>query len=124
MSEGSILLVDDDDIVRDVTRAILEASGYEVTEAPDGARALALVADGHFDLVLADLVMPVMPGPELARQLALRYPDLAILFMSGYGDGYEHQVDSRLIVPKPFTIAVLRERVRAAIGAGAASMPS
>jgi two-component system cell cycle sensor histidine kinase/response regulator CckA len=116
VSEGSILLVDDDDIVRDVTRAILEVSGYEVTEAPDGARALDLVADGKFDLVLADLVMPVMPGPELARELARLYPDLPILFMSGYADGYEHQVDSRLIVPKPFTIAVLRERVRAAIG--------
>jgi two-component system, cell cycle sensor histidine kinase and response regulator CckA len=117
VSKGSILLVDDDDIVRDVTRAILEASGYEVTDAPDGARALELVADGQFDLVLADLVMPVMPGPELAREVLRRYPTLPILFMSGYADGYEHQVDSRLIVPKPFTIAVLRERVRAAIDA-------
>jgi two-component system cell cycle sensor histidine kinase/response regulator CckA len=117
VSEGSILLVDDDDIVRDVTRAILEASGYEVTEAPDGARALELVDDAQFDLVLADLVMPVMPGPELGRELRKRFPHLPILFMSGYADGYEHQVDSRLIVPKPFTIAVLRERVRAAIGA-------
>ncbi len=117
MSEGSILLVDDDDIVRDVTRAILEASGYDVTEAPDGARALEL-AGGKFDLVLADLVMPVMPGPELARELRSRYPHLPILFMSGYADGYDHDVDSSLIVAKPFTIAVLRERVRAAISAG------
>jgi len=114
---ASILLVDDDDIVRDVTRAILEASGYEVTEAPDGARALALVEERDFDLVLADLVMPVMPGPELARRLRPLRPDLPILFMSGYSNSGTDDVEDILVVPKPFTIAVLREHVHAALNA-------
>ena len=114
---ASILLVDDDDIVRDVTRAILEASGYGVTEAPDGARALALVEEQEFDLVLADLVMPVMPGPELARRLRPLRPGLPILFMSGYSESGSHDVEDIRVVPKPFTIAVLRERVHAALNA-------
>lgn len=118
MNEGaSILLVDDDDIVRDVTRAILEASGYEVTEAPDGARALALLEDNDFDLVLADLVMPVMPGPELARRLRPLRPDLPVLFMSGYAQGAGSEVENMRVVPKPFTIAVLRDSVHAALTA-------
>jgi two-component system cell cycle sensor histidine kinase/response regulator CckA len=114
---ASILLVDDDDIVRDVTRAILEASGYDVTEAPDGARALALVQEQDFDLVLADLVMPVVPGPELARRLRPLRPDLPILFMSGYSESGTQDVEDILVVPKPFTIAVLREHVQAALNA-------
>lgn len=117
IGSASILLVDDDDIVRDVTRAILEASGYEVTEAPDGARALALVEEQDFDLVLADLVMPVMPGPELARRLRPLRPDLPILFMSGYSESGTQDVEDILVVPKPFTIALLRERVHAALTA-------
>lgn len=116
-ASASILLVDDDDIVRDVTRATLEASGYDVTEAPDGARALGLVEEQDFDLVLADLVMPVMPGPALARRLRTLRPDLPILFISGYADSGTEDVEDILVVPKPFTIAVLRARVHAALNA-------
>jgi PAS domain S-box-containing protein len=86
----TILLVEDEDAVRAVTRQLLERSGYTVLEAADGPAALALVdrAKGtlHVDLLLTDVVMPGMSGRELAEHLLARCPKLRVLYMSGYTD--------------------------------------
>ena len=78
-----ILLVEDDPAVRRVTAQLLERSGYLITEAPGPTEALALGAEG-ISLLLTDVVMPKMTGRQLAERLTERYPQLRVLYMSGY----------------------------------------
>ena len=114
----TILLVEDEEAVRSLTRRVLEAKGYTLLVAKSGAEALEL-ARGHgssIQLLLSDLVMPGMGGPELAAQLSALRPDIRILFMSGYTDdaairnGLIHQTASFL--QKPFTPDGLVRKVR------------
>ncbi len=119
-----ILVVDDDEGVRGMTRRILVDAGYEVREAPDGRSALELLGrDGAtVRLVVTDVVMPDMGGRDLAARLATLRPDIAVLFTSGYTDG--EIVRRGLLQPgaafvqKPFdpdTIArIVRERLDSA----------
>jgi PAS domain S-box-containing protein len=84
-----VLLVEDDESVRKVTRRALEVGGYRVLEAANGADALALLSatDGGPGLVLTDVVMPGMSGRELADRIAEVRPGTPVLFTSGYTDG-------------------------------------
>jgi CheY-like chemotaxis protein len=84
-----VLLVEDDESVREVARRALEEGGYRVLEAANGADALALLggADGGIGLVLTDVVMPGMSGRELADRIAELLPGTPVLFTSGYTDG-------------------------------------
>jgi len=83
---GTILVVDDEDEIRGLMREVLEADGYRVIEARSGPEALA-VADRYrdpLDMLLTDVVMPHMNGPELAAQLGAGRPGLRVLYVSGY----------------------------------------
>ncbi len=82
---ATILLVDDERVVRTMLRTYLERSGYHVLEADSGETAQKL-AEQHeaIDLLLTDVVMPMMSGPELVKYLTLRSPNLKVLYMSGY----------------------------------------
>ena len=84
----TLLLVEDEDSVRELTAGFLRHLGYTVLEARDGLEALAVSEQhtGRLDLVLSDVVMPRMGGPELARQLSPRRPQARWVFMSGYPD--------------------------------------
>ena len=120
MAQGSetILLVEDEAIIRELTVQILESDGYQVLEAMDGAEALR-VAGKHgapIHLLLTDVLMPGMSGNELADKLRIHHPDMRVLFMSGYDD---HQLDRDEVesgetgfLPKPFSTEVLRQKVR------------
>jgi two-component system cell cycle sensor histidine kinase/response regulator CckA len=109
------------DQVRAVSRSILERNGYIVLEAADGSEALAVAAGypGEIHLLLTDVIMPLMTGPELARRLVPLRPSMKTLFMSGYAD---HSVPDALLEPgaefmqKPLTPSLLLERVRRALG--------
>jgi len=121
---GTILLVDDDDQLRRLGRIVLERGGYAVLDACDGAGALR-VARGHLgpiDLLLTDVVMPSMSGPQLAQALQRERPDVPILFMSGYTDIgiQQHGVLSpgTQFLPKPYTPLGLLERVRMTLRGG------
>lgn len=85
---GTVLLVEDEDGVREMTRACLELYGYRVIEAPHGAEALriARLHAGSIDLLLTDVIMPFLTGPELAEQIRKIFPGIKVLFMSGYTD--------------------------------------
>jgi len=83
---GTILVVDDDDDVRATTRSALEALGYETREAVDGPSALERLAEKLPDLAIVDFAMPGMNGADLAREARRLYPDLKLLFASGYAD--------------------------------------
>ena len=82
----TILLVEDEDLVRNFTRELLTALGYRVLFATDGFEALRVQAreQGPIDLLIADVLMPHMNGPQLAKRLQQALPDMGILFLSGY----------------------------------------
>jgi CheY-like chemotaxis protein len=114
----TILLVEDDDQVRIVAAGILAKSGYRVLEARNGGEAL-LSSEKHpgvIHLLLTDVVMPEMSGPELASRLAIARPAMKVLCMSGYTDDriVRHGVlDAKIAyLQKPITPATLTKRVR------------
>ncbi|MEW6277155.1 MAG: response regulator [Candidatus Eremiobacterota bacterium] len=106
----TILLVDDDDLVRRVTRVSLSRAGYTVMEARDGAEALRLCRqhDRTVHLLLADVVLPSLSGPELAERLLADRPGMKVAYMSGYA---ETACDAP-VLEKPFTPGSLLRRVR------------
>jgi len=83
MTVVRILLVDDEVEIRRLLARRLSRRGYEVTTATGSDQALALLAEGEFDLAILDFMMPGMNGLELAAQCRLRYPDLRILMLTG-----------------------------------------
>lgn len=108
----TILLVEDDSQVRAVTRHSLERSGYEVIEAPNGLQALELV-DTHadIDLIVTDVVMPKMGGPELAATVRRRQPALPVLYVSGCTTAEELD-DAAVLLAKPYAETELLDVVR------------
>ena len=114
----TILLVEDDDQVRVVARGILRRSGYHVIDARNAGEAL-LQSEKHpgtIHLLLSDVVMPQVSGPELAKRLASVRPDMKVLCMSGYTDDsiVRHGVLEAQIafLQKPITPETLTTRVR------------
>jgi PAS domain S-box-containing protein len=112
----TILIADDEDSVRNLVYAVLATSGYTVIQAHNGREALELMESSHdrVDLVLADVMMPLMNGYELGTEIEKRHPGKKILFMSGYldshvGDEYDR---SRPFLSKPFTPEILLKQVR------------
>jgi PAS domain S-box-containing protein len=101
MTDRTILLVDDDINVRAVTAMMLDALGYAVIEAEDGNEALKKI-DSSVDLLLTDFAMPNMTGAELAGIVARTYPQLPIVFITGFADTDILNVDQQLIVQKPY----------------------
>ncbi|MGH7347656.1 MAG: ATP-binding protein, partial [Candidatus Rokuibacteriota bacterium] len=126
-SRGSetILLVEDEADVRELTREILEMAGYTVLEAARGDEALRLFRESArpIDLLLTDVVMPQMSGPEVARRIAALRPGTKIVYMSGYTDdalGHHGVLDPDVILlPKPFTPESLMHHLRRALDASA-----
>ncbi|HNC45469.1 MAG TPA: response regulator, partial [Acidobacteriota bacterium] len=114
----SILLVEDEPVVREVTKQSLEAFSYHVIEASSGQEALDLLktTSEPVALLITDVVMPQMNGRQLAEQLRSKFPDLKVLFMSGYTDDaiVRHGVlDANVaFLQKPFTPTALAKKVQ------------
>jgi signal transduction histidine kinase/CheY-like chemotaxis protein len=123
---GTILLVDDDRAVRDVTASMLRDLGYVVLEAGSGGASLDLVErERNVDLVVLDFAMPGMSGVEVARQLKARSPSLPVMFITGFADRAAIEgVDPECILGKPFETGVLAEKVKRALIRGAAQRQS
>ncbi|MCY7339932.1 MAG: response regulator [Sphingomonas bacterium] len=115
-----ILLVEDDPRVRTATVGALEDLGYEPVSCSSGADALKLFEAERFDLVVSDVVMPEMSGPELIRYLRAGRPDVAVLFVTGFvGDGESDDLAGHELLRKPFTVAALAVAVAGALSRGA-----
>ena len=117
----TVLLVEDEPAVRAVIVRSLERGGFRVLQAPDAAVALQLAdREARLDLVLTDLMMPGMGGAELARRLKGRWPDLPVMFMSGYSAeelrrrGSAHDA---VLIQKPFKPDTLLMSVNLALAA-------
>ena len=112
-----ILLVEDDDGVRQLTARMLRQYGYDILVATDGTEALAMLASGlqGVDAVVTDVVMPGMSGAELIGQLRARWPDLPVLFLSGYtGDEVKGELkpgSRQAFLQKPFSSDALAAAV-------------
>ena len=111
----TILLAEDDDLVRDVAARMLSGAGYTVVAARYGSEALELAERHEIDLFLTDVVMPGLSGPETARLLRKRSPELPVLFMSGYAPETEGSVVGAELVRKPFQPRDLLAAVRRAL---------
>lgn len=113
----TILLVEDEETVRRLAARIIKRQGFHLLQAGDGIEALRVAEDYQFviDLMLSDVVMPEMRGPELAEQIALTRPQMPVLFMSGYNDtGLAEQAGVNFI-QKPFAPKELLRRIHAVL---------
>lgn len=117
LSNATILLVDDDTAVRDVTATYLRDMGYRVMEAGSGGAALeVLESPANIDLLLFDFAMPGMNGAELARQARTRRPKLPVLFVTGLAekDAF-NEVSERSVIRKPINVHELSSKVQASL---------
>jgi two-component system cell cycle sensor histidine kinase/response regulator CckA len=120
--QGTILVVEDAVPVRELIRRTLEMSGYRVLTARDAHDAIHIttVEDGRIDLVLTDIVMPGLTGPQLVAQIKRGWPHLRTLYMTGYTDRRIFDRNDKRSVPvlnKPFTATQLLSAVRDAVAA-------
>lgn len=120
---ATILLVEDETTVREVTREALEIGGYRVLTA-DGPTTAARIAGDQstaIDLLLTDVIMPGMNGPELARRVRESRPELVTLFMTGYAESEALRLalvgGTQKHIQKPFTVSGLLARVADALAA-------
>jgi two-component system, cell cycle sensor histidine kinase and response regulator CckA len=122
----TILLVEDEQSVRELTLRILTKEGYEVLVAGNGREALELMArePRHIDLLLTDVMMPEINGPELAERVREQRADIRIVFMSGYTEDAVFRngmlEKGSVFVAKPFSPALLLRRIRAVLDSEAA----
>jgi CheY-like chemotaxis protein len=120
-----ILLVEDDPRVRTATVDALEDLDYEPVDCGSGEEAIRLFQSQVFDLVITDVIMPEMTGPELIRYLKLNSPrDFAVLFVTGYvGEGETEELRGHELLRKPFTVGALASAVSAALARTASAPP-
>lgn len=121
VSRETILLVEDEETVRRFARLALERHGFRVIEAATPEEALSLAASQEpITLLLTDVVMPKLSGPELAERLKKIRPDLKVLYMSGYPASMVMQgapLDATVrLIPKPFTTADLLAGIEEVLG--------
>ena len=119
----TVLVVDDEPLICEQIRRLLEARGYTILPAPNGAEAIAIAAAhrGPIHLLVTDIIMPGLRGPDLARHIRSRRPEVKVLYVSGFqppgaGDPALSQKETAFL-QKPFTRTALLTRVRALLDA-------
>ena len=112
---GTVLVVDDQEVVRDVIRLTLEGAGFTVLEASSPGAAIDLVRnDGPIDLLITDVVMPEMDAVELADRITTEVPGIRILYTSGYANAAAEGP----FIQKPFTPSQLVDKVHSVLAGG------
>src|SRR5256884_8474377 len=115
---GRVLLVEDEDVVRNFAARALARQGYEVLEAGTGVEALEVMAreKGRGDIVVSEVIMPEMDGPTLLEEPRKTNPGLKFIFVSGYpDDAFKKSLDENeayTFLPKPFTLPQLAAKVK------------
>ena len=122
-ASARILLVDDDEEVRNIAAATIEELGYEVVSVASGQAALQILGEERFDLLMTDIAMPGMTGVDLARRVRQIDPDLPILFSSGYADvqTFGENLSDEVVLKKPFRISDVATRIDAVLDASRSS---
>jgi CheY-like chemotaxis protein len=116
LGQGTILVVDDEPLLRDVAARLLQGLGYRVLTAPGGESALEILQEknGEIDLVFLDLFMPGLSGLQTWEQLRTLYPQVRVLFSSGYGEE-EKLPPGADFLSKPYSLETLSQKVAAAL---------
>ena len=115
---GTVLLVEDDAPVRMVIQRILSNEGFKVIEADGGLSAISSCEDhtGPIDLLLTDVILPQLNGWQVADRVAATWPDVRVLYMSGYDENTVSEsgvfASAGTFLEKPFTMSALLEKVR------------
>jgi two-component system cell cycle sensor histidine kinase/response regulator CckA len=114
---GRVLLVEDEEVVRNFAVRALKRQGYKVLEAASGVEALEVMEKnkGKIDIVVSDVVMPEMDGPTLLKELRKKNPDIKIIFVSGYpNDAFKAALgdENFAFLPKPFSLPQLAAKVK------------
>lgn len=114
---GRVLLVEDEEVVRNFAARALKRQGYKVLEASSGVEALEVMEknEGKIDIVVSDVVMPEMDGPTLLKELRKKNPELKIIFVSGYpNDAFKSSLGDEefAFLPKPFSLPQLAAKVK------------
>jgi CheY-like chemotaxis protein len=124
MTPASILIVDDEADLRDLVIRVLEQAGYQATGAADGNQATRAVANGHFDVVITDLIMPERDGIQVINELRRKFPDVKIIAMSGGGHISREQylriakgMGAHAQLEKPFTNEQLLTTIQSVLAA-------
>ena len=107
----TILVVDDEEVVRSVVRDMLESDAYSILDTGDPHHALRIARERPLHLLLSDVVMPLMKGPELAAKVLAVNPSTKILLMSAYPMS-EVAASGRAFISKPFSVQSLNDKVR------------
>ena len=113
-----VLVIDDEEVVRDLVSEVLAGAGHDVVTASDGGAGLAAYRESPFDLVITDILMPVMDGLAVIQELKRDYPAVPIIAMAAMGDRALQDAQSAgadLTLPKPFRIDRLGETVSTAL---------
>ena len=123
-----LLIVDDDEEMRDLLRKVLEKEGYRVAVAGDGREALAVLAQGAFDLVVTDMLMPYDGGLELLETLHRIHPALPVIIVTAFGDWHSYtralELGAVAFISKPLRMSELIAAVHNALaGRGATASP-
>ncbi len=120
MSQENVLVVDDEEVIRDVCRQILTREGYFVTTAASGREALHLVSENEYDAVVTDIMMPDMSGLELLEVIKSTNLDVGTIVITGLGTfdmaTQSDRLGAREFVVKPFTPDELSQAVQKALG--------
>ncbi len=119
MAVGKILVVDDEHRIRDACRMVLREAGFDVDCVEDGSKGLEMIDRSHYDVVLLDLMMPMVSGFEVLEKIKALHPDTAVIVITGYST-LEHSIEAMKkgafdFIPKPFTPEHLRVTVSKAL---------
>jgi CheY-like chemotaxis protein len=122
----TILVVDDDATIRSIVRIVLERMGHVLLEACDGADGLTVSRNfsGRIDLVVSDMRMPKMDGPEMVSRLQAERPGIKVLFMSAYYTQSPPPDRTEDFLPKPFLPAAIEKKVHEVFARDPASFGS
>jgi len=107
----TVLVVEDDDIVRDSTETLLSSAGFDVLVASNGDEALSLLEETEVQVLLTDVVMPGMSGTELAVQVRVRFPAIKIAFMTGSNSGAAEAAPLGPLMIKPIRAGEMIDEV-------------
>ncbi len=122
---AQVLLAEDEDTVREFVSRVLTMQGHSVLEAKDGAQAVELMNQHHFDLLLTDIVMPIMDGISLALKVRSQRPDVPIILMTGYANESQRAHNLSVLIEellsKPFNKDELVAAVNKALNGTATS---
>ena len=116
----TILLVEDEEALRNIVIDLLTQLGYHVLGAASGKEALALAKEhpGKIDVLVTDVLLPELPGPELAVALRAAHPSIKVIFVSGDAIGESSLPSGATLLMKPFTVKMLSAKVREVLGRG------